>query len=368
MTLHRLLGWHPGRGRFRHGPGTPLPHDVVLVDEVSMVSLPMAAKLLGALRPEARLILVGDPDQLVSIEAGTVLGDIVGPAADGAPRFSTRARERLEPLVGPLSSGDASGGLADNVVMLTATHRFPPDSLIARFAGAVRSRDADGALEVLRRGGGDLVWVEPGDGPVQEVAAIRRVVDAHLQVLLEAAGSGEVAAALDEVRALAVLCAHRRGTRGVAEWVRYCSDRVQVALGGRFLPTWYAGRPVMVTSNDYYLGLFNGDIGVTMKEEHGLTVAFPGSPGVRRFGPAQLSDVDTVYAMTIHKSQGSEFGHVVVVLPEPDSPLATRELLYTAVTRATERVTLVGSEDSVRASIGRSVVRASGLGDDLWAG
>ena len=366
-TLHRLLGWHPDRGRFRHGPETPLPHDVVVVDEMSMVSLPMAVRVLEAVRPDARLVLVGDPDQLVSIEAGTVLGDVVGPARDGHLRFSSGTRARLEPLVGALpQEAPHGGGLADNVVTLTDRWRFGRDTAIGRFADSVRAGDAEAALEVLRSGGPGLEWRDAGAAPLAD-PVVREIVEPHVLGLIARGQEGDGSGALAQLGEVAVLCAHRRGPLGVERWVREAQGIAHRVRGARYLPDWYPGRPVMVTSNDYHLDLFNGDLGVAIAAGDGaLDVVFPGGEGPRTFGPAQLSDLETPYAMTIHKAQGSQFQQVVVVLPEEDSPLATRELLYTAVTRAVRRVVLVGSEAVIRSACRRPVARASGLGARLW--
>jgi len=349
-TIHRLLGvqWN-SRTRFRHDRHRPLPHDVVIIDETSMVSLPLMAKLLDAVRPDARLVLVGDPGQLASVEAGSVLADVAGPVAEG------------QSAVGPL------GGC---VSALQYSRRFPPGSPLDRLARAVRAGDAAQALAVLRdpagevAGRGALRWLALSGADTEAASEIRGLaVPAAMQVHRHAV-SGDAAAALTSVESLRVLCAHRKGTFGVERW----NARIEgwLATEGMAVRGWYVGRPVLVTANDYRNNLYNGDLGVVVVEGSRSLVAFAGVEGVRLFGSAQLESVETVHAMTIHKSQGSEFDHVVVVLPPADSPLATRELLYTAITRARRQVTVVGDQASIEAAINRQVTRSSGLRDLLW--
>jgi len=343
-TIHRLLGWSWERGRFLRGATNRLPHDLVIVDEMSMVSLPMAAKLLDALRDDASIILVGDPFQLESIEAGTVLADIVGPAKPGA------------------SPATAWG---ERVVVLDRTHRFEAGSAIAEFADAVRLGDADQAVALLTAGPDHLRWVRNSADPAFD--SVRQAVVAHRRRVVELAADGsDPALTLRELNAMAVLCAHKRGPGGVSQWSRDLEDALDEHFPGlRWNGEWYPGRPVMITRNDYNLELYNGDIGVAVETEDGLRAVFDRS-GLRRYPLSHLTEHTTVHALTIHKSQGSQFDEVVVVLPDAESPLLTRELLYTAVTRAQTRVWLIGSEAVVRSAITRSVPRASGLGTLLW--
>lgn len=356
VTLHRLLGWQSrSASRFRHRAGRPLPHDVVIVDETSMVSLPMMAKLLDAVRPDAQLVLVGDPGQLASVEAGSVLGDVAGPVLgeDG----SVVLRE---------------GHLRDAVSSLTFSRRFPPRSPLDVFARAVRAGDADGAIAVLADPSsatadkGALSWHQTSSGSSDAVEFVRALALPTAVRAVAAAADGAVDEALAALGSLRILCAHRRGPDGVERW----NGRIESALAeaGHRITGWYPGRPVLVTANDYPNRLFNGDLGVVVRHDGRSHVAFPESPVPRFIAPSRLGEVDTVHAMTIHKSQGSEFDHVVVVVPSSDSRLATRELLYTAVTRAQSRVTLVGDDASIRSAIERRVVRASGLADRLWPG
>jgi len=345
-TIHRLLG---GRGSsFRHHRDNPLAADVVVVDEASMISLPLMARLLDAVRPDARLVLVGDPYQLSSIEAGAVLGDVVG----GAP-------------------AGASGPMADSVVVLQRVHRFGADSTIAALAAAVRDDDADRAVALLRAGRPDVEWVLPDDHA--RFRAVQREVVDNAVAVVRAALDGDGVSGLARGADVKVLAATRQGPLGTDAW----SDRIE-ALVGRAEPRlraggrWYVGRPVIVTRNDPTNGLVNGDTGlvVATATADAMAVVFPDVDpepgGTRAFQPSQLSDVETWWAMTIHKSQGSEYRHAVVSLPAAGSPILTRELLYTAVTRARERVTVVASEAALRAAIARPVARASGLQPRLW--
>ena len=354
-TLHRLLGRAPGT-RFRHDRSNPLPHDLVVVDETSMVALPLMARLLDAVRPEARLVLVGDPFQLASVEAGTVLGDVVGPALD------PDVGPALDPDVGPALDPSP---LAGHVSVLRRTRRFADESGIAALADAIRLGDADTALEVLDGSHPDTSWV--GDHDVAGLAELERlVVDAGVEVVM-AALAGLAGTGLEAANRVKVLAATRHRQLGLYDW----SDRIESAIARRVPELqrnrrWYVGRPVMVTANEALNRIANGDVGLVVAHGDGLAVVFPVGDDMRYVPPSRLDRIETWWAMTIHKSQGSEFPHAVVSLPPADSPILTRELLYTAVTRAQERVTVVGSEQSLRAAIERPIARASGLRDRLW--
>jgi exodeoxyribonuclease V alpha subunit len=351
-TLHRLLGWRPG-GRFRYGRTQRLAFDVVVVDETSMVSLTLMARLLEAVRPEARIVLVGDPDQLASVEAGAVLGDLA--RAPGRPEASLDAALEAAGVPGGLVGGSVING----VVTLRHVWRF--GGAIAEFSRAVQAGDADAAVALLRGGHPDLEFVESDD-----VTGVRGDVVAAGRELTEAALRGDVPTALAALERHRVLCAHRRGPYGVTRWSTEIERWLHRSDLGAALPDapagpWYPGRPVLVTANDYDVGLFNGDTGVAVAMPEGLRVAFARGGVPTLHPPARLSEVATVHAMTVHRGQGSQFRRVTVVLPPAESPLLTRELLYTAVTRAAEFVRVVGTEEAVRAAVGRPVSRASGL-------
>jgi exodeoxyribonuclease V alpha subunit len=341
-TIHRLLGSRGGI-TFRHNRDNPLPHDVIVVDETSMVDLPLMARLLDALGPDTRLVLVGDPFQLASVEAGAVLGDVVGPTA----RSDT-------PVQGPLSNG---------IVVLRQVHRFGEDSAIAELARAIRADDPQRTMEVLaRRDHADLAWVDPQDTGALE--ALHAAVGEHAREVVAAAGRGEATEALALCKQLKVLCGTRFGSQTwTDDQERRLGDMITRRTGEDY---WYPGRPVIVTRNDYITGVLNGDTGVVIDEGERHVVAMEGPEGIRRFAASQLGDVDTWWAMTIHKSQGSEFDHVIVSLPGATSPILTNELLYTAVTRAKQKVTVVADRDSIETAVKRRIARASGLGARLW--
>ncbi len=338
VTLHRLLGSRPDSStRFRHDRANRLPHDLIVVDEMSMVSLTLMARLLEAVRPDARLVLVGDADQLAAVEAGAVLADLV----DGLS-----ARDDVR------------------VAALHTSHRF--GGSIGALADAVRVGDDERALSVLRSGDSDIEFLESGDGadPSQR---LRAVLVPHALRLREAAllGADDVALArLDEHR---LLCAHRRGPFGVAHWNATVHRWICEETGQPPWSQWYAGRPLLVTANDYGLRIYNGDTGVTVAGPDGLRAVIAGATGSLSLATGRLGDVETMHAMTIHKSQGSQADEVTVLLPPQDSRLLTRELFYTAVTRAKTKVRVVGSQASVRAAIGRRAVRATGLRQRLRA-
>lgn len=364
-TIHRLLRRLPGNAsRFRHSHEDPLPHDIVIVDETSMVSLALMAKLLDAVRDEARVVLLGDPEQLASVEAGAVLGDIVGPVTRRA-RMSDDAVADLD-AAGLSAPPDVervgAPGIGDGIVVLQRVRRFGEESGIADLARAIQLGDAERTLEVLAAGRPDVRWIVGDD-----LREVRTPVVDNGRALTAAARVGDAAGALERLDDLRVLCAHRRGPTGVADWVPRIERWLADDLDG-YDPTavWYVGRPVLVTENDHRLGVSNGDIGVVVATDDGLRVAFHGAVEPRTFAPTRLEAVETVHAMTIHKSQGSQFGHVVVVLPDAASPILTRELLYTAVTRARREVTVVGPATTIEAAVARRVQRASGLRSALW--
>lgn len=372
-TVHRLLGARPDNAsRFRHHRRNRLPHDVVVVDETSMLPLWLMARLVEAVRDDARLVFVGDPEQLASVEAGAVLGDIVGPAARGL-RMRAATIEETSAAAGvglavEAAAPDASP-IGDGIVVLQTNHRFGEG--LAQLADAIRSGDGDATMAALRRGAqahdGPLQWL-PIDavtaGP-HELEAIRRPACDAGTAMVEAARSRNEQAALAALGSWRLLCAHRRGPAGASAW----NARVEQWLAEEIDDytadgEWYLGRPVIVTANDYSLRLFNGDSGVIVAREPGHVVAAFDRVAV---SPSRLAGVETVYAMTVHKAQGSEFENVVVVLPQPTSRILTRELLYTAVTRARTRLVVAGTEESVRAAVGRPIARASGLTERLWA-
>ncbi len=327
VTLHRLLVSKPDtRQRFRHNALDPLPQDVVIVDEASMVSLSMMARLLEALPPATRLLLVGDPDQLASVEAGSVLADLV----DG-----------LE--------GDGT------VVRLTEEHRLTEGG--ARLARAIRSGDADAVLTAFDAGAGGVSLIEVEE-PGLDV--IPHVVE-HALRLRDLALRGDAGGAIAHLGTSRFLCAHRTGPYGTRHWNRLIEQALTEHASEVAIQPMYIGRPILVTRNDYGLGVSNGDTGVIIQSEDGPMAVIETGSGPMQLSPWRLSDIETMHAMTVHKAQGSQAADVTVLVPPPESRLLTREMLYTAITRAQQRLTVVGTRESVRLAVESPVRRSSGL-------
>jgi exodeoxyribonuclease V alpha subunit len=366
-TLHRLLGWLPSnRSRFRHDATNQLPHDVVIVDEMSMVSLTMMARLLEAVRPSARLILVGDPDQLSSVEAGAVLADIAR-----APGLADADLGRRLLDLGLIRDTDPAP--VHGVVQLTHTWRF--GGAIDALAQTIRTADADAAIEVLRSGADDVQFREvdlesaAAESSARALAGMAAQVRKAGEAMLTAAKCGDVAGALAALDQHRLLCAHRRGPYGVLRWGLELERWLTESIPGYGEDgEWYVGRPLLVTANDYEMSLYNGDTGVIVDTPAGVRAAFARGAAPALYPPVRLDAIQTVHAMTVHRAQGSQFDTVSFVVPPPDSPLLTRELLYTAVTRARRQVNLLGSEEAIRRAVLRPANRASGLRHRLTAG
>jgi exodeoxyribonuclease V alpha subunit len=366
LTIHRALGATRGPvTRFAHDARRPLVADIIVVDEASMIDLPLMRRLFDAVLPRTRVVLFGDADQLSSVQAGAVLAEL---CAVGRPRaYSVEFARSIETLCGeslPSHAGVRPGGIDDRVVELRASRRFSESSGIGALGAALRRGDGAGALGILEQSGA-VRRIEPA-GPGHFGRAVETLLlDGYAPAFTER----EPRAALGRLSEFRVLCAHRRGPAGV-ERLNHVIERV-LASAELISPhaERYPGRPVLIEENDHRAGLFNGDVGLMLPDPNRggeLRVHFQGADGqVRSFYPGRLPRHQTAFAMSVHKSQGSEFEHVLLVLPEPSSPLLTRELLYTAVTRARERVTIVGSAESVLAGAGRRAERASGLGELL---
>ncbi|WP_018869289.1 exodeoxyribonuclease V subunit alpha [Thioalkalivibrio sp. ALgr3] len=402
VTLHRLLGARPGARGFRHDAANPLPVDVLVVDEASMIDLELMAALVEAVPRHARLILLGDRDQLASVEAGAVMGELCARASDG--HYTPETVAWLKAHAGaeiPTALQDGAGQALDqHVVMLRHSHRFDADSGIGQLAtavnegraGEVRLPTPDGAVDRLTLEAGDgpgwLARVLDGD-PQREAAGYRHYLEALAR--LRPAGGAARGAWEDWAREVLqahghfqLLCAVRRGPRGLEQLNR----RIAAALRERGLlageGTWVEGRPVIVTRNDYALGLINGDIGIALAvprwlaagedepqddeassgpESRVLRVAFLATDGrVRWIPPNRLEGVESAFALTVHKAQGSEFDHVALILPDTDSPILTRELVYTAITRASRRFTLLEPRPGrLETAAGRRIRRGGGL-------
>lgn len=332
LTLHRLLGWRPDNAtRFRHDRSNRLKYDVVVVDESSMVELTMMGRLLEALRPESRLVLVGDPRQLTSVGAGAVLSDLVAGYA----------------------------GRADSPVA-ALTENFRSEQDIKALAEALRDGDADDVLRVLRTPSDQVSFVEADDDAALE-AALRPDSAAAARAIWEAATAEDPVRALEELDRYRLLCAHREGPYGVRRWNQRVEHWLGEEVGVELYSQWYVGRPLLVTNNDYALDVYNGETGVVVLQNGRPRAFVAGSERLKEFAPGRLDAVETMHAMTIHKSQGSQADRVTVLLPDAGSRLLTRELFYTAVTRARRHVRVVGTEEAVRAAVGTSAQRATGL-------
>jgi len=373
-TVHRLVGVHRDSPRVTYGSARPLSADVVVVDEASMVDLALMAKLLRALKPEARLVLLGDKDQLASVEAGAVLGDVCGDAPGFSPAFAARVTGVVgEPV--PAGTGGGASPLRDSVVLLRHSRRFTASSGIAQLAAAVNRGDGDGAVSVLASEPADVGWMPHAGRRAWRDPLAAAALDGFAPYLACIRAGAPAGAVLQAFEAFRVLCAHRAGPAGVELANRIVEDalaaRRLIRPAGASGP-WYVGRPVMVTRNDHVLRIYNGDVGIVLpdpRDGERVAVAFPGSDGAERLvSPARLPSHETVYAMTVHKSQGSEFDRVLLLLPPEASRVVTRELLYTGITRARRRVDLWGSEPVVRAGVAARVERSSGLRDALWDG
>jgi len=359
-TVHRLLGVRPGTATFRHHRDAPLPVDCLLVDEASMIDIGLMARLLDALRPEARLVLLGDPDQLEAVEAGAVLGSLVAGNA-GFPGSIAQLVARVTGVVLPADASARPGAGAR--AKLTVSRRFDAGSGIGRLATGIRDRDVAGVTALLADAPDDVRHL-PGADALRE-----RLIEgftSYAHTVMNGGTPAEVLAALGRVRVLAAHRHGRHGASGLNEWIR------QLLAGPLGMPMgrgdWYSGRAVMIERNDYRLELFNGDIGVALPDPTGrLRVWFDRGGGkCVAFAPARLPEHASAFAMTVHKSQGSEFDEVVLVLPTQASPVVTRELLYTAVTRARRSVAIAGPLAVVRAGIESPQWREGGLADRLW--
>jgi exodeoxyribonuclease V alpha subunit len=402
-TLHRLLGSGPG-GRFRHHRDNPLPYDVVVIDEASMIDVAMAARLLDAIAPHTRLVMLGDKDQLAAVEAGAVFAEL-----SARPVFTPDGLQRIGAALGvdaarlsralpggtpgefdempgdPFADASTVGApdgfnassplqnpLADCVVWLERNYRFGLESPIGRLSLAIRNGAATEALQVLR-----VEPLEPcaaalyedtsatlADRTVTRLAAGFAPYAAALAEAL-AAGTPDPSPLFDALNHFRILCATRSGPRGVDQVNAAMAAQVRRAAGVTLAvgAQWFAGRAVMVTRNDYALGLFNGDIGIALPGAGGaLRVYFrTGDGSLRAVSPAALPPHDTAFALTVHKSQGSEFEHAVLMLPSGFSRVLSRELVYTAITRARERIEVIGARAVLEQAIATPTQRDSGL-------
>ena len=338
VTIHRVLGTLHGSSRFRHSARNPLPFDTVIIDEASMVALPMMSTLVTALRPDARLVLLGDRDQLASVESGSVLGDLCRAGAENP----------TSPLNGSL-------------VMLEKNYRFQSGSGIAEISRAVNGGMLREALELLKGSAAGITWQTLPSREELPGTLVKKVVEGY-RGYLEAVSPLEALEQFDRFR---ILCALRDGPYGVGG-LNHTVEKM-LAREGLISPkgNFYCGRPLMITVNNHAMRLFNGDTGILFPDpENGgeLRAFFPAADGgVRSLAPERLPQHETAYAITIHKSQGSEFGRVLMILPPIDSELLTRELLYTGITRAKESVEIWANEDIFCSAVRKKTKRSSGI-------
>ena len=366
-TLHRLLGSDFGRSRFRHNKENPLHLDVLLVDEVSMVDLPMMAKLIDALPSHARLILLGDKDQLASVEAGSVLGDLsfgienVYFQPEWAERLVSLTSENIMPF------GNASAPpIGQALTLLRTSYRFDENSGIGYLAKAMNAGDGNGVLHCLQSDHDDVHWYVPDEDQTKaDIATLAKGYDDYWEAVRQGV---DINTLHDIFSRYQILTAVRQGEFGVekvnADLEQYFYQRGRV----KDPHVWYPGKAVMLTRNDAALGLFNGDIGLCMEDEfERLRVWFMQSDGsFTGLLPSRLSEFEVVFAMTVHKSQGSEFDRVALLLPMKPSAVLTKELLYTGITRAKKEFALWGTSSLIRTAAGTRIQRYSGLIDGLW--
>ena len=368
-TIHRLLGTIPQSTRFRHDSRNPLPLDMLVVDEASMVSLALMAKLLAALKPDARLVLVGDQDQLPPVDAGNVLGDLCRASAING--FSENFRNDFRRCAGGTLNEithPAAGNRVDTVIQLRTNYRSGEMAVLHDLSLAVKAGDATRAMALLRSSAGALTW-EPLPPAKKLQAGLRDAVLTHYGEVLKSASPAAALAALGKFR---ILCAVREGPYGTVALNRLAGEILADAgliAPDRLESGGYAGRPLMVTANNYALKLFNGDTGVVWPADGGSSlVHFPDEAGgIRAVARERLPEHETVFALTVHKSQGSEFDHVLLVLPDQASPVLTRQLFYTGLTRARFSLRILAPETILCATIATQLQRVTGLSDAFRA-
>lgn len=368
-TIHRLLGAMPGSPYFRHNRENPLPVDLLVVDESSMVDLALLSKLAQAIPEGARLVLLGDKDQLASVEAGAVLGDIcdAGQVHVFSAPFGQAYKKITGEELGECVRANGSRSMQDSIVELRRSYRFGPQSGIGAVSRAVNEGDGDRALALVKKGGfPDISWKD-----LPQPEALGRAVKDHLRrgfSYLKALSPAEALGRFGEFRILSPL---REGPYGICSINLLVEEILEEEGLIRKDRPWYRGRPILITKNDYQLRLFNGDVGIILPDpqnQEELRAFFPSDEGtLRSLPPLRLPAHETVYAMTVHKSQGSEFDRVLILLPSRDTLLLTRELIYTGITRAKQRVEIWGKEDIFRAAVSRRIERTSGLRDRLWS-
>ena len=373
-TIHRMLKTIPGSPYFYHNAENPLTADIVVVDEVSMVDLALMSKLLSAVKNDARIILIGDRDQLASVEAGFVMSDICD--RDNVHLFSEYFYKQFEKLTRckmevPSKKLKDNPGLYDCMVVLKKSYRFTDTSGIGECSRAVNNGKFDETFSTFKSNPDQIDWKKISGPNDLSMALSKEVINGYSDYL----NCHDPHRVLELFNRFRILCAVKFGALGVIEINRLTEEILNrngfIELDNLSTYPWYRGRPVLITRNDYNLELFNGDIGITMPEPDSkskdLYVYFSGVAGKpRRFFPHRLPEHETAYAMTVHKSQGSEFEMVLLILPNQDYPVLTRELLYTGITRAKKHISIWGREEIIKSTILRKINRNSGLKDALW--
>lgn len=362
-TLHQLLGARRNTSRFRHDEENPVPYDVVIVDEASMVDQALMSKLVTALLDDARLIMLGDKDQLASVEAGSVMGDICEIDSNFISRERAKWLSKISVFIPESYIVEDKKPLTDSITLLTKSYRFKAESGIGKLAECINRSDAEKALTLLSSSQfPDIVLAEVDHHKL--ISQLESGVVPFFKGVLECQSPEE---AMKKLSAFRILAAHRRGPWGV----EYLNRLVKKILNQHDLVPkygdWYAGKPVMITVNDYALGLHNGDIGLCYPDEDGKhLVYFQKEEGIKSVAPGRLPEHEIAFAMTVHKSQGSEFDALSLVLPDKPSKVMSRELIYTAITRARNSLAIMGNAEVLRYSIQNKIERTSGLRDHLW--
>lgn len=365
FTIHKLLGARRFGSEFRYNRDNPLPYELVVIDEASMIDLALMVKLVEALPDHAKLILLGDKDQLASVEAGAVMGSVCATNENiFSGSFINRAKE-VELAIPENCLNPQPQPLTDNIVLLKKSYRFGKESGIGRLAAHILEGNSKETIQILDSTDFEDVQFEEYKDSSGFKEIVSDILINHFKKIIR---DTEIESAMASLVQLGLLCVHRKGPLGANQVNRLAE---QVLRQKEMIPAtseWYVGKPVMVTNNDYTLGLRNGELGITLRDEAGdLKVFFQESEGnYRSFYPSRLSYVETAYAITVHKSQGSEFDDIAVILPAHISKVSSREMLYTAVTRSRKSCTIIGNKQVLEGTVTRKIDRSSGLKDRLW--
>lgn len=356
LTVHKLLGSDFSGNRFKYNEENKLPYDIVVIDEASMLDITMWVRLIRAIGENTKLVVLGDKDQLASVEAGSILGDL----CQGENSFSEKIAATISEMSGiPVPVAKSKPSINDSVVFLTKSYRFGADSGIGQFALAVNNADAEKAIRLLKDSKyPNLNWVDSSSEPLQEI--IQKFAIDHYQYY---SGEEENKRLISSNRKK-ILCALRRGRSGVEQINREAERLIRRKKGILDSTEWYDGRIVMATRNDSILKIRNGEIGICkFKEEP--TIKFEGEYA-KEISATRLKEYEPAYAITIHKSQGSEFDEVAIILPSEVNSILSKEILYTAVTRARQNTLIIANEEIIRKTIQRSVSRNSGVRQKVW--